>query len=300
LGKISARPVQNLDVFMTARAFYIWLGCVTALIVMGTPAYASLNLVVREPPPVEGQKPMSLEELQNIQKENTAIKNDGLPMDIRRDAVREAALSYGARGGLAWRTYAIQKELMGRAAYMDKVYDFRQLLIAAPSGLLIEPPIINEQLNAMLVEADGQHAAVSDRVYNIINNARITSTARTWRTYLERDWGAVEPPPDILRPQNEEERALWIELTQKGWDEGVTQADEIFQDDLNRLMADFNGMIRYRVLLAQGMVSPPYALQVDRGVTGGGDEMRIGDRAVQITGVPELLTGSDQWQPANR
>ena len=58
--------------------------------------------------------------------------------------------------------------------------------------------------------------------------------------------------------------------------------------------------MRYRVLLTQGMVSPPYALQVDRGVTGDGNEMRIGDRAVQITGVPELITGSEQWQPANR
>lgn len=285
---------------MTVKRLTLWIGIFAALISMSPRSYASLDLALRDEPLIEGQKPMTLSDLQNIKKENTVAKNDGLPLDIRRDAIKEAALSYGARGGLAWRTYAIQQELMGRAGYMDKVYDFRQLLIAAPSGLLIEPPIINEQINAMLIEGDGQQAAVSDRVYNIINNARIISTARTWRTYLERDWGAVDPPPDILRPQDEEERALWIDLTQKGWDEGVMQADEIFQDDLNRLMADFKGMIRYRMLLAQGMVSPPYALQVDRGVTGGGDEMRIGDRAVQITGIPELLTGSDQWQPANR
>ena len=49
-------------------------------------------------------------------------------------------------------------------------------------------------------------------------------------------------------------------------------------------------MIRYRKLLAQGIVSAPYALQIDRGVTGGGDEMRIGDRAVTITG-PSINDG---------
>ena len=59
-------------------------------------------------------------------------------------------------------------------------------------------------------------------------------------------------------------------------------------------------MVRYKLLLAQGMVSPPYALQVDRGVTGGGEEMKVGDRAVQITGVPEFVTGADQWKPANQ
>ena len=81
---------------------------------------------------------------------------------------------------------------------------------------------------------------------------------------------------------------------------GYEQADEIFKDDLSRLTLDFEGMVRYKLLLAQGMVSPPYALQVDRGVTGGGEEMRVGDRAVQITGVPEFVTGADQWKPANR
>lgn len=285
---------------MKRYAFILWTGVLALMLFMAPSSYAAIRGAVEDTPPKNGQAPMNLSELQNIEKENTVAKNDGLPLDLRRDALREAALSYGARGGLAWRTYQIQNELKGRAVYLDKVYDFRQLLIAAPSGLLIEPPIINEQINAMLIEGDGQQAAVSDRVYNIINNARITSTPRTWRTYLERDWGALDPPPDILRPQDEEERAIWVDLVQKGWDQGVTQADEIFQDDLNLLMADFKGMIRYRSLLAQGMVSPPFALQVDRGVTGGGNEMRIGDRAVQITGVPELLTGSDQWQPANR
>lgn len=249
----------------------------------------------------EDDEPLTLTDIQNIEKENNLDENEtALPFDIRAEAIKEAAISYGARAGLAWRTREIRKELETRARYLDKVYNFKTLLIPAPSGLLIEPPIITESINAMLIEGDGQQAAVSDKIYNIVNNAKITSTARTWRTYLEREWGKVDPPPDILRPEDEKERALWVELTAKGWEEGIRQANEIFQDDLNVLMMDFQGMVRYRVLLAQGMISPPYALQVDRGVTGGGNEMRIGDRAVQITGVPELITGSDQWQPANR
>jgi defect-in-organelle-trafficking protein DotC len=246
--------------------------------------------------------PPDMKTLQNVERENKIIDGEstGMPLDIRRDAIKEAAISFGARGGLAWRTYQIRRELDTRARELDKIYDFSQLLIPAPSGLLIEPPVISESMNAMLIESDGQQAAVSDRIYNIVNNAKIVSTARTWRNYLEREWGVVDPPPDILRPENDEERKLWKDLVEQGWAEGVKQADEIFQDDLNVLMADFQGMVRYRVLLTQGMVSPPYALQVDRGVTGDGKEMRIGDRAVQITGKPELITGSDQWQPANR
>lgn len=179
--------------------------------------------------------PMSLRELQNIEKESPLGEEEtGLPLDIRRDAIKEAAISLGARGGLAWKSYDIRQELERRSRSLDKVFNFRQLLIAAPSGLLIEPPIISESINDMLIESDGQQAAVSDRMYNIINNARIVSTARTWRTYLERDWGEVIPPPDVLRPEDEEERALWTELVSKGWEEGVRQADEIFQDDRSK------------------------------------------------------------------
>ena len=91
--------------------------------------------------------PLDLYALQNLPKENTVAENvSGLKFDIRADAVREAAISFGARGGLSWRTYHIRQELEKRAPYLDKVFDFSRLLIPAPSGLLIEPPIINESI----------------------------------------------------------------------------------------------------------------------------------------------------------
>ncbi|MGH1399563.1 MAG: type IV secretory system conjugative DNA transfer family protein [Alphaproteobacteria bacterium] len=244
--------------------------------------------------------PLTLLEIQAIEAENKPLGDSGMPLDVRMDALREAAISYGARAGLAARSHEIRLETESRARHLDKIFNFSTLLIPAPSGLLIEPPIVSESINAMLIQGDGQQAAVSDRMYNIINNARIVSAARHWRTYLERDSGATQPPPDILLPADEGERGVWIEHTAIGWEQGVRQADEIFEADLNLLTADYEGMIRYRSLLAQGMISQPYALQVDRGVTGGGDEMRIGDRAVQITGVPEFNTGHDSWQPASR
>lgn len=248
------------------------------------------------------EQPLTLVEVQNRERPDDFFGqgSEKLPFDIRKDAIREAALSYGARAGLSRRIFQIRQELEFRARYLDKVFDFSELLISAPSGLLIEPPVITSGDNAMIIEASGQQAAVSDRIYNIISNARIVSAPRTWRFYLYREWGNIEPPPDILLPENDEERAIWKKLTTQGWEYGIQQANDIFEADLSRLVADFNGMVRYRMLLAQGMVSAPYALQVDRGITGGPNEMRIGDRAVEITGVPQLITGSEEWQPASR
>lgn len=252
-------------------------------------------------PDLEASLPKTLEDLQEIPGYVEKSGKDALPMDIRKEALKEAALSYGARGGLAARSYEIRKELDTRATSLDKVFDFRQLLIAAPSGFMIEPPIISESLNALIIEGDGQSAAVSDAIYRINENVKIVSAPRNWRTYLERGWAAVEEPPEILRPKNDEERKLWRELVKQGWTEGYAQGSEVFEEDLNRLTADFDGMVRYRKLLAQGMVSAPFAQQVDRGVTGEKDTMRVGDRAVVITGTPELISsGSREWQPASR
>ncbi len=248
------------------------------------------------PPPTQSE----LMSIRKVKKSDDDEAESSMPYDIRNDAIKEAAMSYGARGGLNWRTYFIRKEMETRARYLDKVFDFRQLLIAAPSGLLIEPPIISEAVDATAIDQGGLEAAVADRVYNIGRNAKIVSTARTWRAYLERQWGNVSPPPDILLPENAEEQAQWNTWFEEGWQAGVEQADEIFQADLNKLTSDYQGMVRYRSLLSQGMVSPPYALQVDRGVTGGGNAMRVGDRAVTITGLPALQTGTQEWQPANR
>ncbi len=220
--------------------------------------------------------------------------------EMRLNAIREAALSFGARGGLAQRTWEIRKEMAAREGYLDRIYDFRRLLITAPSGLLIEPPIIIEAEDALKIESQGQTAAVADRVFNISRDARIVTAPRNWRAYLERDWGEVKPPPSILYPRDAEERKIWAEQTTEGWKLGTSQANDIFQADLDRLNADFNGMIRYRMLLAQGMVSQPFALAIDRGVTGGGKEMRVGDRAVQITGPSQLQPESSSWRPANQ
>ncbi len=225
-------------------------------------------------------------------------EGEGIGLDIRMDALKEAALSYGARGGLAFRTYEIRKELDDKARYLDKVFNFRRLLIRAPSGFFIEPPVVTEADNNTLI--NGLEAAVTDRMYNINSNAKFVSAPKTWNQYLEREWGEVEPPPNILRPVNDEERRIWKQKVEEGWVEGYDQADEIFESDLALLLAHFRGMVRYRILLAQGMITEPFTALKDRGITGGGTNMRIGDRAVQIIDVPQLIPESAEWSPENR
>lgn len=252
--------------------------------------------------------PPELDDLQNVNEVHGAsyelsdeLVSEEVSLDIRRDAQKEAALSYGARGGLAKRNYQIMEKLSGYETVLDKVFDFRSLLVKTHSGLLIEPPIVRESLDAMVINEGGAEAAVAERIYNINKQAKIVSAPRDWRQYLVMTYPTeIAPPPRILWPKGKEEQAQWDEWVKQGWNAGYTQGEDIFESNLNRLTSEYNGMVRYRMLLAQGMISQPYALHEDRGVTGGKTEMRIGDRALRITGPSEFLTEADLWKPADR
>lgn len=276
-----------------------WL-LLALFLMMGTagPAHAQFN-PTGDTPLETSPPPPELTELQSQNSDKTEDKKEEeTGLQIRKTALRESALSYGARGGLAFRTFQIQRRLAEQDASLSRIFDFKRLLITAPSGLLIEPPIVSEAEKAVIVASGGQEAAVADKVYRINRVARIVTAPRDWHLYLERDWGKVEAPPGLLLPKkkDKEEVAQWGDWVQEGWNAGLEQADDIFQADLDRMTNDFTGMVRYRELLAQGMISAPFALHEDRGVTGGGSEMRIGDRGVMITGPSELIAKSQDWK----
>jgi defect-in-organelle-trafficking protein DotC len=221
-------------------------------------------------------------------------------LDIRKQAQKEAALSYGARGGLAKRNYQIMERMKGFETVLDRVFDFRALLIKAPSGLLIEPPIIKESRDAVVVTDAGDEAAVADKVFDINKKAKIVTAPRDWRQYLVQTWAQVPPPPRVLWPKNAKEQAEWDTWVSTGWKAGTEQADQIFEANVNQLTADYNGMVRYKMLLAQDMISAPFTMHEDRGVTGNNGQMRVGDSAIKITGPSQFMTRADLWKPADQ
>lgn len=253
--------------------------------------------------------PPELDSLQDVHKTHgttynvtdAEIEEELLNLDIRRDAQREAALSYGARGGLSKRQYQVAERLDDYEKVLDGVFNFRALLVRAPSGLLIEPPIVRESLDNILITNDGNEAAVADQILDINKQARIVAAPRDWRNYLMPSYDSeVTPPPRVLWPKDDKEQLEWNSWVKQGWTAGYSQGEETFETNLNQLVADYNGMVRYRTLLAEGKISAPFAMHEDRGVTGGKNIMRVGDRALRITGPSEFLTGSDQWKPADR
>ncbi len=141
----------------------------------------------QEAPLVVGTAPPpSLEALQATRPGDE--KGNGLEPG-RVDMVRTAALTYGAQGGLAARSFAINDMLRRYQAQLDSAYDFRSLVLPVSSGqTLMRPPIVSAAQMAFALGDNGQVARETACIYQITREAQLSSTPPNWRAYLVRVW----------------------------------------------------------------------------------------------------------------
>lgn len=211
---------------------------------------------------------------------------------VRWQALYETALSLGATGALAWRSEQINMSLDKNAGQLNLIFDFNQLLLKDS----VLPPVLAESDNSLNL-ASSDSIRVSAKTFKIISPARFVTTAPNWRSYLMMNYPKPPVPDRSLLPKNKIEADVWNRFIRDGWQNGIQQANSIFSANLSRLRRDYNGMVLYRKMLAQGMVSAPFVATADLGVTGDSKEMRIDDRILRITSHSELQTDSSKWQP---
>lgn len=214
---------------------------------------------------------------------------------LRQGAIQEIALSFGAQGGLAWRAHQLNKITEEQQVYLDRIFNFNALILKHN----VLPPVLAEG-KTTLNKANPYALRLADRVYKIVQNPQFVTTPPTWRDYLYLNYKAPDAPNVTLLPRNEMERQIWNRYVTLGWNSGVNQANEIFNVNLARLKRDFDGMILYRKLLAQNMVTPPYVAKVDLGVTGNSHYMAVNDQVLRITATSKLNLQPNTWNAVVR
>lgn len=255
---------------------------------------------------------------------------------MRTQFIRDTAMSLGMRSALYDRSREINQFLQEHSNELYAIFDFQALMMendiippilvegrSTISAQNYKPYEIAEQhkqgeslsssMTSDVTKQKSNIATVEDRVnrtvqhfgtlrvtdktYEIIKQARFATAIPTWKEYLLMEYKKPEKPFKALLPKNPDEQKVWKKYIKKGWDLGTKQADNIFEQNLSLLKRDYLGMIRYRLLLAQNMVSAPYVSKRNFGVTGGGDKMQVNDRTLTITALPSLRADSKLWQP---
>lgn len=258
--------------------------------VQETPSYPGLNF----PKPLnkDNKNAVALDALlsnQILEKGKAAQTKD--VSEMRKTALQEIAGALGASGGLAFRTNQIKQEVDCYADQLDKLYDFKKLII--DNGVL--PPVLSEGLANYAQESTDQ-VRIADKIYKIEEKAKFVSVYPTWRNYLRFSFPSYEMPEPAYLPKNDAEKAIWDYAVKEGWEKGVKQANEIYESAYAKLDRDFKGMIKYKILLAEGLVTPTIIGKQNLGITGGGREMSINDQVFRIMDHSALNPNKNEWK----
>lgn len=211
--------------------------------------------------------------------------------EIRLTIIQDTSRSLGAQAGLAWSSKKFNELLEMQNTTLAKIFNFQAMMLNDN----VVPPVLEEGSNDLNLDNEAT-IRLADRTYKIVKQAHFVTTTPSWRDYLIMSYIDPESPDGSLLPKTNEERDVWNKYMLIGWQEGLTQANDIFAINLNRLVRDYKGMILYRKLLAQNIVTPPFVSEANLGITGGGNNLRINDRVLRITSVSELQANSKVWK----
>jgi len=237
---------------------------------------------------------MNLSQLESVRVEPlrpSSSDTTGSLSGLRVKSLKDSAMSIGAQGGLAWATDQMNEKLNIDSKYLDSVFNFNAMVLS--HGVV--PPVLVQGDNSLNL-ADPNTIRVADRTYKIVKQARFATTPPNWREYLWQTFTKPQLPDRTLLPRTDDEQKIWRDGVNSGWQKGIEQSYSIFQQNLARLKRDYNGMILYRKLLQQKMISPPFVSRTELGVTGDGSDMRVNDQVLRIEQLPKLQTSSRNWR----
>ncbi len=235
----------------------------------------------------------SLEQLQNVSADSAYYQTQISVLDIRLKAIQEAAESLGMQAGLYERSQEINQVLDQHGQELDQVFNFNLLVYKQH----VLPPVIEHAGGSLNLGPGSTTLRINNETYNIIRQVKFVTAPPTWRDYLWMSYQKPVLPNKVLLPRNSKEKRVWQHFVRQGWYEGEDQGLVIFKMNVNRLNRDFNGMVLYKNLLLQGMVSPFHVATQDHGVSGNGDHLVIGDYSMAIANYPELQIHSQLWDP---
>ncbi len=263
-----------------------WMAAVAAtavVVAVARPPCASADVV-----------PPSLVELYKVRPGSDA-GTVSFAEEKRGEAMRLAAVAFGAQAGLARQSWEIAKMLEGFERQLTRIYRFDQLVLKR-SGFQVLPPVLGETRQAFRLARTRARAASAERVLRIVEAERIVSAVPHWRDFVVRRWRLAEPPAAVLFPRNGDEQRRWRRWLAEGWALGRRQAEDVFASDLDRLNRTFEGIVAWHKLREAAMVSAPVVLAQRVGVSGGGRLMRIGEMVVHIADWAALNPRSEEWR----
>jgi hypothetical protein len=200
------------------------------------------------------EEPEELKELLSLeQKDGDNTIEPGAPRD---KAQFEAAWRSSIQAGTKKRYEEIIKTHIDPiAGNLEALFDFERLAVKK-GDLYLMPPVITEAGRALRLR-EKKEAKGQEKSFLILRKAELSPELPSWRQYLYLELKSPDEIHPAVLPSSSREKSLWKERILKGWDMGVSEAEELFRIRLRELVRDYKGMILYLELQKDRLISPP-------------------------------------------
>ncbi len=247
-----------------------------------TGQYLSLSIPVDPASGPHKGEPGALAELLEMKgldtKEKTAVQL------MRPSAIQEAAQLVTFQTAIAWRYRQLVAQTENYRAVMDTAFNFGPLMLTQGHALIM-PPLLTRAGASMRIE-ESATATSAKTTYELLEPARYIAVVPTWREFLMMDdFPEPEKPNPAVLPKNAEERAIWRAAVREAWAQGLTEADQLYADNVSRMARNYRGVMLYHLLTAQHLLSRVSTASSDLGIrtSDNGNKLNIGQQVYRIT-----------------
>ncbi len=213
---------------------------------------------------------------------------------IRNQAIENANYTHAFQKTVLSEYEKLLSEVYLLEESLNEIFDFNRLVY---NGNLL-PPVIEES-HDYLNKTDRKSLVESKSRWKIVKDARVVITVPTWFDYLST--GITSEPlaiDPVLFARNPEEELSAKKGRLEGALEGRKYAEELFKTNLAQLEHDYKGMLKFKKLIAQGMIDEPVLAISKRPVihSQDGKELIVGQKNFVIT-KDSQFKGVEDWQP---
>jgi len=135
--------------------------------------------------------------------------------------------------------------------------------------------------------------------YELLEPARFVSYAPHWREFLMMGaFPAPEKPNPAVLPRNEKERAIWRTAVREAWAQGLVEAEQLYADNVARMVRQYRGIMLYHLLSAQHILSKVHTASAPVALSHNDTMLYIGQKVYRITAPSRFTPGRSSHETA--
>lgn len=222
-----------------------------------------------------------------IMKANKEVESTVMLM--RPNAIRDAAQLVTIQTAIAFRYAELITKTENYSSIMDTAFNFSPLLMTQGDALIM-PPILTRGGASLRIE-DRELATATISSYELLEPARFISVMPTWRSYLMMidEFPKPDEPNPAVMPKNSKEQEIWQKAVRESWLQGVHEAEQLYVENVSRMVRDYRGIMLYHLLVAQDLLSNVHSASTDMGINIAKNKLNIGQKVYRIT-APSIFT----------